>query len=169
MQPSIFNTTTGPASHMHTWAKRYTCNVWPGNTLGALTRTLSRSHREECGRVLVSASLVAELISSHRAGWHLIPCCCFQMWKQPEVWQGLWPQIPDHVPLSPRSLLCIRAAERNTILDLWCYPFSQKCPLRWNLLVILTLIARYCYEVWLLLVFSSPLLSCPLLFHHSAF
>lgn len=29
------------------------------------------------------------------------------------------PQIPDQVPLSSCSLLCIRAAERNLILDQW--------------------------------------------------
>lgn len=66
---------------------------------------------------------------------HLIPRL-LRTWKRPEVWQGPRPQSPDHIPLSPGSLSCIRAAERNPISDLWrkgkCYPFSQKCPLRWN-------------------------------------
>lgn len=41
-----------------------------------------------------------------------------------------------------------------------CYPFSQKCPLRWKLLVMLTLIVSKCWKVWLLgrLVTYPPLL-----------
>lgn len=33
-----------------------------------------------------------------------------------------------------------------------CHPFSQKCPLRWKQLVILTLIVNYWADVWIVLV-----------------
>lgn len=87
---------------------------------------------------------------------HLIPQL-LQTWKRPEVWQGPQPQSPDHIPLSPCSLSRIRAVKRNLISDLWlkgkCYPFSQKCPLRWNLLVTLTLIVKNGQVTIILLLF----------------
>lgn len=99
------------------------------------------------------------------------------MWKQPEVWQGPWPQIPDHVPLSPCSLLYISRSETpdtGFVVKGKCYPFSQKCPLRWNLLVILTLIVCSCNGDWFLYFPSSSLLSLlswlrHLIYHHKTF